>query len=125
MSLNYFFLILLIKSILFSNSKIEIPFKVGNFKHEKGDKEFILNYFYKDIVVNLSIGTPWQKITLAACLGEYNTFVISENCINYDKGKYNELKSDSYIPMGKSEFFTFEIFSNGTLAKESINFGNK
>ena len=124
MSLNYFFLILLIKSILFSNSKIEIPFKVGNFKHEKGDKEFILNYFYKDIVVNLSIGTPWQKITLAACLGEYNTFVISENCINYDKGKYNELKSDSYIPMGKSEFFTFEIFSNGTLAKESINFGN-
>ena len=124
MSLNNFFLILLIKSILFSYSKFEIPFKVGNYKHEKGEKEFILDYFYKDIAVNISIGTPWQKITLAACLGEYNTLVISKNCQNYDKGKYNELKSGTYKPIEKSQYFTFEIFSNGTLAKESISFDN-
>jgi len=124
MSITYFFLILLIKSFLFTNSKIVIPFKIRNYKHEKGDKEFILNYFYKDIIINLSVGTPSQPITLSLCLGEYNTFIVSKNCKNYNKGIYNELNSDSYESIGKPELFTFEIFSNGTLAKENINFEN-
>ena len=87
MSITYFFLILLIKSFLFTNSKIVIPFKIRNYKHEKGDKEFILNYFYKDIIINLSVGTPSQPITLSLCLGEYNTFIVSKNCKNYNRLK--------------------------------------
>ena len=34
------------------------------------------------------------------------------------------MKSGTYKPIEKSQYFTFEIFSNGTLAKESISFDN-
>ena len=84
MSFNYCYLILLINIISLSDSKLIIPFKVQNYEHPKGKEQFILNYFYKNIKINLSVGTPPQQITLSACLGEYNTFIIGKYCKNFE-----------------------------------------
>ena len=115
MILSNFFLILLINYISLLNSKVVIPFQIKNYKHEKGDQEFILNYFYKDLIVNILVGTPPQQISLAACLGEYNTFILGKNCKGYDKGKYNENNSLTYFSIENYKclslkFFQMEIF---------------
>ena len=120
---NIFFLIILIKLVLFSNSRVVIPFKILEYKPENEKDEFILNYFYKDLVVNLSVGTPPQSITLSACLGEYNTFIVSKNCENY-KGVFDEKNSKTYIPKDKSDFYIFEVFKNGTIANDTFIFGD-
>lgn len=122
MSYNIFFLITLIKSFLFSNSKVIIPFKIKEYKPEKDKDKFILNYFYKDLVIDLSVGTPPQPITLSACLGEYNTFIVSKNCKNY-KGVFNEKDSKTFVPKDKSDYYIFEVFKNGTKAKDIFMFG--
>ena len=124
MILSNFFLILLINYISLLNSKVVIPFQIKNYKHEKGDKEFILNYFYKDLIVNISVGTPPQEITLAAYLGEYNTFILGKNCKGYDKGKYNESNSQTYLSIENPQVFTFEIYSDGNFSKDVFKFGN-
>ena len=124
MILSNFFLILLINYISLLNSKVVIPFQIKNYKHEKGDKEFILNYFYKDLIVNILVGTPPQQISLAACLGEYNTFILGKNCKGYDKGKYNESNSQTYLSIENSQMFVFEVYSNGNFSKDVFKFGN-
>ena len=120
-----FLLIVLINSFFFSNSIIQIPFKVQNYKSESSNKKFIEDYLYKDIAINVSIGTPSQLLTLSICLGEYNTIIISKNCKGYNKGIYDENNSSTYGPDGKSDYFIFEIFSNGTNATDKFIIGNK
>ena len=124
MNISNFFLIFLINSISLLNSKVVIPFQIKNYNHEKGDQEFILNYFYKDLIVNISVGTPPQEITLAVCLGEYNTFILGKNCKGYDKGKYNESNSKTFLPIENPQVFTFEIFSDGNFSKDVFKFGD-
>jgi hypothetical protein len=104
---------------------MQIPFKVQNYKSESSNKKFIEDYLYKDIAINVSIGTPSQLLTLSLCLGEYNTIIISKNCKGYNKGIYNENNSSTYGPNGKSDYFIFEIFSNGTNATDKFIIGNK
>ena len=126
MSPNIIFIILLIfESISLSNSKMVIPFKIKNFDHPKGQNEFILNYFYKNLVINLLVGTPPQAITLSACLGEYNTFIVDKSCKGYNKGIYNRNNSSTYKPLvNQSQTFVFEIYDRAIMAKETFIFGN-
>ena len=119
MSFNYCYLILLINIISLSYSKLIIPFKVQNYEHPKGK----LNYFYKNIKINLSVGTPPQQITLSACLGEYNTFIIGKYCKNFE-GIYNENISDTYKFI-KNETFVFEMYDEGNMVKDVFKLGNK
>ena len=69
--------------------------KINNFIYTDNPYEFISNYFNKDISINALIGGPAQNITLAACLGEYDTFIISKYCEGYE-GIYYQDKSNTY-----------------------------
>jgi len=124
MSFNYFFLILLIIIISLINSQVTIPFKLQNYIPETAKDDFVPNYIFKNLIVNLEVGTPPQAITLSACLGEYNTIIFGANCISYDKGVYNETNSETYEVMG-NDSSVFELYWDANKTKDIFRFAQK
>ena len=121
-SFTFFFLFILLLKI--SLLKIIIPFKTNDYFYTNDSTKFILNYFIKVLSVDISIGEPKQIITLAACLGEYNTFIISKDCEGYE-GIYNQNKSDTYKKLeAKPIDYIFEMFDNGIISEEKFIFNN-
>ena len=122
MSFNYFFLILIIIIISLINSKVTIPFKLQNYIPETSKDDFIINYIFKNLIVNLEVGTPPQPITLSACLGEYNTIIFGANCKSYDKGVFNESKSETYEVIGNDSATVFELYWDANKTKDIFKF---
>ena len=104
-------LLLLFK--LFNSIYISLPFKIQNFNYEK-ETSLIKNYIYKDIQTTFLVGTPAQKITISACLGEYTTFILSHDAKGFNGSIYNKEISKSFTSYTeKPEFYFFQIFNKG------------
>lgn len=120
---SLFTIFILLKKFKFS--KITIPFKVQNYSINKNSKssQIINDYIYKDIIVNLTIGNPAQKIQLSPCLGEYTTFIISKDSDGFEGGTYNKSLSKTYRSLennGDPQYYTFQTFSEGIKSKDNF-----
>ena len=99
--------------INFTNSTyVSIPFKVKNFTYE-GGKDLILKYIYKDILVTFLVGEPPQEVNISACLGEYSTFIISNDAYGYMDSTFNKKKSITYKQYAKPEQFYYQTYREG------------
>ena len=121
---SLFAIFVLLKKYNFS--KITIPFKVQNYSINKNSKssKIINDFIYKDIIVNLTIGNPAQKIQLSPCLGEYTTFIISKNSLGFEGGTYNKSLSKTYRSLennGEPQYYIFQTFSEGIKSKGNKN----
>ena len=113
-------LILLFISLnIINSSYISIPFEVQNFKFENIPK-IINNHIYKDILVKFLVGSPPQTVQLSACLGEFTTFIISNNAKGYSGGTYNKSQSNTYSSLSENNFYTFQTFSEGITSKDNF-----
>jgi hypothetical protein len=111
--------LLFISFAVINSSHISIPFEVQNFKYDNIQK--IINYhLYKDILVKFLVGNPPQTVHLSACLGEFATFIISEDAKGYVGGTYNKSLSNSYSSLSKNDFYTFQTFSEGIMSKDNF-----
>ena len=105
----------------FSLKFITIPFTVQKYDY-KDDKNGLLHeYLYKDILINLSLGNPKQKIPLLAGMGEYSTYIISNKAEDFN-GTFKKELSTSYFTSEKiNEIFSFQAFNKAYPSRESIH----
>ena len=121
-----FFLILLIIFNSINTLKyITIPFQVQNYDY-KDDKNGLLHeHIYKDITVNLSFGTPKQKIPLLAGMGEYSTYIVSNQAKDLNGGKFDkELSNTYYSPEEINEVYSYQTFSEAFPSRETLYIEN-
>jgi len=112
-------------NIVNSLKYITIPFTVQKFDY-KDDKNGLLHeYLYKDILVNLSFGTPKQTVPLLAGMGEYSTYIVSNKADDLEESKFNKDLSSSYYTSEKiNEIYSYQTFNQAYPSKETIHLDN-
>ena len=118
---NKFFLILLIIfNSIYALKYITIPFKVQKYDY-KDDKTGLLHeYIYKDIIVNLSFGTPKQKIPLLAGMGEYSTYIVSNQAVDLTGAKFDKELSETYYSSEEiNEVYSYQTFREAFPSSET------
>ena len=105
----------------FSLKFITIPFTVQKYDY-KDDKNGLLHeYLYKDILINLTLGNPKQKIPLLVGMGEYSTYIVSDKAEDYE-GMFKKELSTSYLTSEKiNEIYNYQTFNKAYPSKESIH----
>ena len=120
----FLFLFIFFNSV-FSLKYITIPFKVQKYDY-KDDKNGLLHeYLYKDIMVNISLGTPKQTIPLLAGMGEYSTFIVANTATDLEGGQYDRELSNSYFTSEEvNEIYSYQAFNEAFPSKETLYFDN-
>ena len=121
-----FFPILLINlSFIYSLKYITIPFEVQKYDY-KDDKNGLLHeHLYKDILVNLSFGTPKQNIPLLAGMGEYSTYIVSNKASDLPGAKFDKELSNSYYTSEEiNEVYSYQTFSEAFPSKDTMHLDN-
>jgi hypothetical protein len=105
----------------FSLKFITIPFTVQKYDY-KDDKNGLLHeYLYKDILINLTLGNPKQKIPLLVGMGEYSTYIVSDKAEDYE-GMFKKELSTSYLTSEKiNEIYNYQSFNKAYPSRESIH----
>ena len=108
-------------NFVFSLKFITIPFTVQKYDY-KDDKNGLLHeYLYKDILINLTLGNPKQKIPLLVGMGEYSTYIVSDKAEDYE-GMFKKELSTSYLTSEKiNEIYNYQTFNKAYPSKESIH----
>ena len=116
-----FILLIICFNIVLSIKFITIPFTVQKYDY-KDDKNGLLHeYLYKDILINLSLGTEKQKIPLLAGMGEYSTYVVSNKAEDFE-GIFNKELSTSYYTSEKiNEIYNFQSFNKAYPSQDTIH----
>ena len=116
------FFLLIYFQFVYSLKYIIIPFKVQKYDY-KGDKNGLLREFlYKDIAINMSFGTPKQTIPLLAGMGEYSTYIVSNNATDLKGGKYNNKLSNTFFTSESiNEIYSYQTFSEAFPSRETIH----
>ena len=108
----------LIKICLSNNDIYRIPFGLINKNGSNTSLNIIHNIFYKEIYVNLSIGTPPQIIPFSLNINS-QTFSVPNNI-------FHKNKSSSYESISKSEIpYENEDVIYGFISKDVLNINNK
>ena len=120
-----FFPILLINlNLIFSLKYIIIPFQVQKYDYKDDRNGLLHEYLYKDIMINLSVGTPKQSIPLLAGMGEYSTYIVSNEASDL-KGKFDKELSQTYYTSEEiNEIYSYQTFSEAFPSKETIYLEN-
>ena len=106
------FLLLIDFNLILSLKYIIIPFKVQNFDYKEDKNGLLHNHLYKDIIVNLSFGTPKQTVPLLAGMGEFSTYIVSNQADDLEGAKFdNKLSSTYYTPEEVNEIYSYQTFS--------------
>ena len=93
-----FFLILIINlSSIYSLKYITIPFQVQKYDYQYDKNGLLHEHLYKDIIINLSFGTPKQNIPLLAGMGEYSSYIVSNKASDLSGAKFDKESSNSYF----------------------------
>ena len=118
-------LLLINLSQILSLKYITIPFYVKKYDYKEDKNGLLHEYLYKDILVNLYFGTPKQKITLLAGMGEYSTYILSDHASDISGGQFNKELSKSYYTTEEiNEVYSYQTFSEAFPSRETIFFEN-
>ena len=117
------FLILLIYfSIVNSLKYITIPFQVKKFDYKEDKNGLLHEYLYKDILVNVSFGTPKQTIPLLAGMGEYSTYIVSKEATDLEGAIFDKDLSTSYFTnLEINEIYSYQTFSHAFPSRETFH----
>ena len=120
--MQIFFSILIIYfSSIYSLKYITIPFQVQKYNYKDDKKGLLHDYLYKDIIVNLSFGTPKQNISLLAGMGEYSTYIVSNKVEDFEGAKFDKELSNTYFTSEViNEIYYYQTFSEAYPSKETI-----
>ena len=122
-----YLLLLFILSInsVYSLRYLTIPFKVQKYDYKEDKNGLLHEYLYKDIIVNLSFGTPKQTIPLLAGMGEYSTYIVSSQASDLKGAKFDNKLSNTYYTSEKvNEIYDYQTFSEAFPSKETIHLEN-
>ena len=112
-------------NIVNSLKYITIPFTVQKFDYKDDKNGLFHEYLYKDILVNLSFGTPKQTVPLLAGMGEYSTYIVSNKADDLEESKFNKDLSTSYYTSEKiNEIYSYQTFNQAYPSKETIHLDN-
>ena len=104
---------------------IIIPFKVQKYDYKEDKNGLLHEYLYKDIIINISFGTPKQIIPLLAGMGEYSTFIVSNNALDLKGAKFNnELSKTYYTPEKINEIYSYQTFSEAFPSRDTLYLEN-
>ena len=121
----FFPLLLIILNSVFSLKFITIPFQVQKYDYKDDRYGLLHEHLYKDIMINLSLGTPKQKIPLLAGMGEYSTFIVSNQASDLKGAIFNKELSNSYKTSEEiNEIYSYQTFSEAFPSKETIYLEN-
>lgn len=99
------------------SSYVIIPFKVQDYTYGNSDTT-IMKYIYKDILVKFSVGSPPQPIHLSACLGEFSTFILSNE---FEDSTYKNDNSKTYKALSSEpESYYFQLYSSAIKSKDNF-----
>ena len=122
--ISIFSLLLIFLNSVFSLKYIIIPFEVKKFDYKYDKRGMLHNLLYKDIMINISIGNPKQKIPLLAGMGEYSTYVISNQANDFEGGTFNKKLSKTYYTSKEiNEVYSYQSF-NEAFPSSSSDIGN-
>ena len=123
---NILFLLLLINlGQIISLKYITIPFHVQKFDYKEDKKGLLREYLYKDIAVNIYFGTPKQKISLLAGMGEFSTYILSSEASDIIGGQFDKELSNTYYTTEEiNEVYTYQTFSEAFPSRETIHLEN-
>ena len=124
--MGIFFSVLIIYfNSIYSLKYITIPFQVQKYNYLDDKKGLLHDYLYKDIIVNLSFGTPKQNIPLLAGMGEYSTYIVSNKAEDFTGGKFDKELSNTYYTSEEiNEVYSYQTFSEAYPSKETIYLEN-
>ena len=116
---NSFLILLFHFNIVNSLKYIAIPFQVKKFDYKEDKKGLLHEYLYKDILVELSFGTPKQTIPLLAGMGEYSTYIVSKEETDLEGAKFDKELSTSYFTnLEINEIYSYQTFSQAFPSRE-------
>ena len=118
----FIFLLLIYFNEVLSLKYIIIPFQVKNFDYKEDKNGLLHNHLYKDIIVNLSFGTPKQVVPLLAGMGEFSTYIVSNQAKDLEGGKFDEKLSNTYYtPEEINEIYSYQTFSEAFPSSDILN----
>lgn len=101
---------------------ITIPFQVQKFDYKEDQNGLLHELLYKDILINFSLGTPKQTVPLLAGMGEYSTYIVSNEAEDIEGAKFNKELSTSYYTKDKiNEVYNYQTFNLAFPSKETIH----
>ena len=121
----FIFLFLIFLNVAYSLKYITIPFKVQKFDYKEDKNGLLHEYLYKDIIINLSFGTPKQTIPLLAGMGEYSTYIVSNTAEDLEGAKFDKKLSNSYYTSEPiNEIYSYQTFSEAYPSNETLHLEN-
>ena len=124
-SRNTILLLLIYFNLTYSLKYITIPFQVQKYDYKEDKNGLMHEYLYKDITVNLSFGTPKQTLPLLAGMGEYSTYIVSNEASDLEGAKFDKKLSNTYYTSEKiNEIYDYQTFSEAFPSKETLYLEN-
>ena len=121
----FIFLIFILISIINTEKILKIPFKLYSTIHYfKDNPDIISKKYMSQLVIELSIGTPFQKFNVSLDLNDnfYSCFLGSNlNNINFSS-LYNKSTSSTYKCEKEKTYYPSEIFNKAEVFSDNINF---
>jgi len=121
------YLINIIINIIISDKLLKIPFKLYDTSHFFVEKpDIILNKYMSLLVIEVSIGTPYQKFNISLDINDnfYSCFLASNlPNINFSS-LYNKSISSTYKLEKTNIFIPIEIFGKAEVFSDNVNFLN-
>jgi hypothetical protein len=120
MKINFLFFSIFIIFIHKINSLgiFRLPFK----KRETHNKDKIMDIIKNEIVTEISIGSPGQKLPLLICVDTYS-FYVADPTIMGEFSKFDSNKSSTYKLIQKNTY-SIQPFYSGYHSKDTISFNN-
>ena len=124
-SKNILLLLVLYINAIHSLKYIIIPFKVQKYDYKEDKNGLLHEYLYKDILLNLSFGTPKQNIPLLAGMGEYSTFIVSNEASDFEGGSFNKESSTTYYTsVSINEIYNYQTFNEAYPSRDTLYLEN-
>ena len=113
---------MLIQIILLIHITKQSPLIIPFIKESLNEKNNFYSYFTKNNISTLiEIGTPYQKIPFYIKLDEFPISILG----NKNKGKYNEIKSNTYNKEEECDYYFYKGNFEGCISNDIFNIKNE
>ena len=113
---------MLIHIILLIHITKQSPLIIPFIKESLNEKNNFYSYFTKNNISTLiEIGTPYQKIPFYIKLDEFPISILG----NKNKGKYNEIKSNTYNKEEECDYYFYKGNFEGCISNDIFNIKNE
>ena len=113
---------MLIQIILLIHITKQSPLIIPFIKESLKEKNNFYSYFTKNNISTLiEIGTPYQKIPFYIKLDEFPISILG----NKNKGKYNEIKSNTYNKEEECDYYFYKGNFEGCISNDIFNIKNE